>query len=138
MQSNGTLKLNSQTHHQHHHSSLTSTMSHKQAGQPNNILFVKNLPYESTSDELYELFGRFGAVRQIRAGSEKDTKGTAFVVYEDIDDATEAVKTLSGFNYKSRYLVALFHSLEQMDKTAENLEARRAKLEELKKEHGLE
>lgn len=32
----------------------------------NKILFVKSLPYKITGDELYELFGRYGAVQQIR------------------------------------------------------------------------
>lgn len=30
------------------------------------IIFVRNLPYKSSSDELYELFGKFGTIRQIR------------------------------------------------------------------------
>ena len=36
---------------------------------------------------MYDLFGRYGAIRQIRLGSAKDTQGTAFVVFEDIFDA---------------------------------------------------
>jgi len=30
------------------------------------ILFVKNLSFKVTSEEMYDLFGRFGAIRQIR------------------------------------------------------------------------
>ena len=32
----------------------------------NRILFVKNLPFKISDEQLYELFGRYGAVRQIR------------------------------------------------------------------------
>lgn len=40
--------------------------------------------------QLYDLFGRYGAIRQIRKGNTKETRGTAFVVYEDIYDAKNA------------------------------------------------
>jgi hypothetical protein len=52
---------------------------------------------------LLELFWR------IRRGSAKDTKGTAFVVYEDIFDAKTACEHLSGFNVAGRYLVVLYY-----------------------------
>lgn len=48
--------------------------------------------------QLYALFGKYGAIRQIRLGSNKETRGTAYVVYEDIFDAKTAVDHLSGFN----------------------------------------
>lgn len=52
-----------------------------------------------TAEELYGVFGKYGAVYQIRLGEKhKDTRGTAFVVYEDIYDAKAAVDHLSGFN----------------------------------------
>ena len=74
----------------------------------NRILFVRNLPYNLASEEMYEVFGRFGNIRQIRVGTEKDTKGTAYVVYEDIFDAKAAVENLSGFNVMGRYLVVSY------------------------------
>ena len=53
----------------------------------NQIIYVRNLPYKITAEELYDVFGRFGPIRQIRKGKNADKKGTAFVVYEDIYDA---------------------------------------------------
>ena len=74
----------------------------------NRILYVRNLPFKITPDELYAIFGKYGAVYQIRLGDRnKDTRGTAFVVYEDIYDAKAAVDHLSGFNVGGRYLVVL-------------------------------
>jgi pre-mRNA branch site protein p14 len=59
---------------------------------------------------LYDIFGKFGAIRQIRKykikinirGNTNQTRGTAFVVYEDIYDAKNAVDHLSGFNVAGR------------------------------------
>ncbi|KAK7203924.1 RNA recognition domain-containing protein [Myxozyma melibiosi] len=81
----------------------------KVSAEINRILFVKNLSYNVTSEELYDLFGRFGSIRQIRLGNAQGTKGTAFVVYDDIQDAKTACDKLSGFNFQSRYLVVLYH-----------------------------
>ena len=52
----------------------------------NRILFVKNLNYQITGDDLYDLFGRYGGIRQIRIGNEQKTKGTSFVVFDDVMD----------------------------------------------------
>ena len=46
----------------------------------NRILYVRNLPFRITADELYDIFGKYGAVFQIRLGEKsRDTRGTAFV-----------------------------------------------------------
>ena len=63
----------------------------KLAPEVNKIIYVRNLPYKITAEELYDVFGRFGPIRQIRKGKTADKKGTAFVVYEDIYDAKDAV-----------------------------------------------
>ncbi|GBG32433.1 Splicing factor 3B subunit 6-like protein [Hondaea fermentalgiana] len=73
------------------------------------ILYVKNLPFQVTGDELYEIFGDYGAIRQIRIGNNKRTRGTAFVVYEDIFDAKKAVEKMTGFKVGERYLVVLYY-----------------------------
>lgn len=33
---------------------------------PRSILYVRNLPFNISSEEMYEIFGRYGAIRQIR------------------------------------------------------------------------
>ncbi|KAI8322848.1 RNA-binding domain-containing protein [Martensiomyces pterosporus] len=75
----------------------------------NRILLVKNLPFKITAEEMYDLFGKYGAIRQIRVGTEPNTKGTAFVIYEDIYDAKEACDHLQGFNVMGRYLIVLYY-----------------------------
>ena len=70
---------------------------------------MRNLPFSISPEELYEIFGKYGALRQVRVGSTKDTRGTAYVVYEDIFDAKNACEHLSGFNVQNRYLIVLYH-----------------------------
>ena len=38
----------------------------KLAPEVNRILFVRNLPYKITAEELFDIFGKFGPIRQIR------------------------------------------------------------------------
>ena len=49
-----------------------------------------------------------GRNSQIRQGIANNTKGTAFVVYEDVMDAKQACDKLNGFNFQNRYLVGTF------------------------------
>lgn len=42
---------------------------------------------------------------QVRQGIASNTKGTAFVVYDDVMDAKQACDKLNGFNFQGRYLV---------------------------------
>ncbi|KIH87614.1 pre-mRNA branch site protein p14 [Sporothrix brasiliensis 5110] len=86
----------------------------------NRALFVKNLSYNVTPEELFELFGKFGAIRQVRQGIANNTKGTAFVVYEDVMDAKQACDKLNGFNFQNRYLVVLYHQPDKRLQTATN------------------
>ncbi|CAN6630878.1 hypothetical protein TRVA0_012S03246 [Trichomonascus vanleenenianus] len=112
-------------------------MSWKYAGQEFPMLYVKNLAYDVTAEELYDLFGKFGAIRQIRTGNSSTTKGTAYVVYEDMKDASAAREKLSGFNFHNRYLVVTFHSVDKLNVGKQDLEERRKNLEELKKKHNI-
>ncbi|KAJ4822568.1 hypothetical protein Tsubulata_036736 [Turnera subulata] len=82
----------------------------------NRVLYVRNLPFNISSEEMYDIFGKYGAIRQIRIGTNKDTRGTAFVVYEDIYDAKTAVDHLSGFNVANRYLIVLYYQQAKMSK----------------------
>lgn len=81
--------------------------------------------------------------RQIRQGIASNTKGTAFVVYEDVMDAKAACDKLNGFNFQNRYLVVLYHQIERSQKAMQNraeqeLVERQENLEKLKRENGIE
>ncbi|GAB5366307.1 hypothetical protein AAMO2058_001132700 [Amorphochlora amoebiformis] len=102
----------------------------------NRILFVKNLPFKITADEMYDIFGKYGAIRQIRMGNTPPTLGKAFVVFEDIYDAKNAVDHLSGFNVCGRYIIVLYHQPGRTNKKQE-LKAKAANLAALKKQYGI-
>ncbi|KAI6191991.1 RRM domain-containing protein [Aphelenchoides bicaudatus] len=108
----------------------------KLAPEVNKILYVKNLPYKITAEEMYDIFGKFGAIRQIRIGNNPETRGTAFVVYEDIFDAKNACEHLSGFNVSNRYLVVLYYQTTKAYKRLDTDKAR-DKLEEIKGRYNL-
>merc|ERR1711977_587604 len=95
----------------------------------NRILFVRNLPFDICSEKIYEIFGKYGPIRHIRIGNTKNTKGTAYVVYEDIFDAKAACELLSGFNVQNRYLIILYHhnrpKMENQNQTSRKLEKNR-------------
>ncbi|KAL7471104.1 hypothetical protein ACHAXS_011388, partial [Conticribra weissflogii] len=100
----------------------------------NRILYVRNLPFRITAEELYDIFGKYGAVYQIRLGDKsRDTRGTAFVVYEDIYDAKRAVDHLSGFNVGGRYLVVMYYQPAKFQRRAD-AEEKKKELEELRRQ----
>lgn len=98
------------------------------------ILYVRNLPYKLGRDDMYDIFGKYGSIRQIRQGAVTETRGRAFVVYDDIYDAKNALEHLNGFNVLGRYLVVLYY---QPEKTAKRLDMDKSKkeLEELRKKY---
>lgn len=102
----------------------------------NRILYIKNLPYKITAEEMYDIFGKYGAIRQIRVGNTADTKGTAFVVYEDIFDAKNACDHLSGFNVCNRYLVVLYYQPNKQYKKTD-LQKKAEELDKMKQKYGL-
>lgn len=69
-------------------------------------------------------------------GSSPTTKGTAYVVYEDIYDAKNALEHLSGYNVGSRYLIVLYH---QQAKALRKIDADKKKeeIEKLKQKYGI-
>ncbi|KAI9336077.1 hypothetical protein BDR26DRAFT_865083, partial [Obelidium mucronatum] len=102
----------------------------------NRILFVRNLPFKISSEEMYDLFGKYGPIRQVRLGNSNDTRGTAFVVYEDIFDAKAACDHLSGFNIMGRYLIVLYFNPTKQTKKLD-LAAKEAEINEMKSKYGM-
>ncbi|KQK12522.2 hypothetical protein BRADI_1g04240v3 [Brachypodium distachyon] len=102
----------------------------------NRALFVRNLPFNISSEEMYDIFGKYGAIRQIRLGNGKDTRGTAYVVYEDIYDAKNAVDHLSGFNVANRYLIVLYYQPTKMGKKT-NIKQKEDEITRLQEKYGI-
>lgn len=69
-------------------------------------------------------------------GNTPETRGTAFVVYEDIFDAKNACDHLSGFNVCNRYLVVLYYRSNKAFKGMD-IEKKQEELDTLKKKYGI-
>lgn len=70
-------------------------------------LYVGNLLYETTEDDLKEYFGTIGPVLSATVIRFRDgkSKGFAFVEMENADDAQRAITELNGKDYKGRNIV---------------------------------
>ncbi len=71
-------------------------------------LYVGNLLYEVTEDDLSALFGQVGPVVSaaiIRYADSGRSKGFGFVEMEVDDDAQKAIDQMNGTDYKGRKLV---------------------------------
>ena len=104
---------------------------------------------------MYDLFGRYGSIRQIRIGNEQKTRGTAFVVYDDVMDvrsfcvikrqppnfvqAKNALDHLNGFHLQERYIVVLYHMPAKQDAAAAkaDIARREEELAQMKKKHDI-
>ncbi|KAL1192742.1 U2 small nuclear ribonucleoprotein B'' [Cardamine amara subsp. amara] len=69
--------------------------SGQEAMPPNNILFLQNLPYETTSVMLQLLFDQYPGFKEIRMIGAKP--GIAFVEYGDDVQSSMAMQALQGF-----------------------------------------
>jgi RNA recognition motif-containing protein len=70
-------------------------------------LYVGNLAYSVTSDDLQEMFGRFGTVRSAQVLSDRETgrsRGFGFVEMENDDEADAAIENLDGTEQQGRRL----------------------------------
>ncbi|KAF4380556.1 hypothetical protein G4B88_008707 [Cannabis sativa] len=69
--------------------------SAQEAAAPNNILFIENLPHETTSMMLELLFQQYPGFREVRIIEAKP--GIAFVEFEDDVQSSMAMQALQGF-----------------------------------------
>ena len=68
-------------------------------------LYVGNLPFTSTEDELRELFGRHGTVDSVNVITDRETgrpRGFAFVEMEEASAAADAIRALDGSDLGGR------------------------------------
>ena len=68
-------------------------------------LYVGNLPYSVTEDDLKETFSEFGDLGEVTVITDKfsgQSKGFGFVEMPDNSEADAAIKALNETNYKGR------------------------------------
>ncbi len=70
-------------------------------------LYVGNLPYNTSEDDLRTLFSQYGNVESVAVITDRDTgrsKGFGFVEFPDDGEAKNAIQALSGQQYGGRAL----------------------------------
>ncbi|ODV60322.1 RNA-binding ribosome biosynthesis protein MRD1 ASCRUDRAFT_47449 [Ascoidea rubescens DSM 1968] len=79
----------------------------KPAGKKNEKLIVKNLPFEATRKDVFDLFNPFGDLRSVRVPRKfnNQTKGYAFVEFVLSKEAEHAMQSLTGVHLLGRRLV---------------------------------
>ncbi|MCP4915154.1 MAG: RNA-binding protein [Oligoflexia bacterium] len=73
-----------------------------------NKLYVGNLPYSSTEEQLKTTFGEFGTVNSTRIITDRDTnrsKGFGFVEMGSDEEAQAAIDKLNGQEFEGRKIV---------------------------------
>ncbi|KAI3461697.1 hypothetical protein Pfo_018360 [Paulownia fortunei] len=78
------------------------------AAEPNNILFIQNLPYETNSMMLELLFKQYPGFREVRMVEAKP--GIAFVEFEDDSQSSVAMQDLQGFKITSQNPMAITYA----------------------------
>lgn len=91
------------------------------AGVASDRLFVRNVPFTTTEEELEEHFATFGSVSEchIPVDDRKTSKGFAFVTFGSRQDAASALEALDGTDFQGRYLHIL--PSRQKPKVAEDV-----------------
>ena len=67
--------------------------------------YVGNISYNSSEDDLRDLFGRYGEVVDVRIITDRDSgrsKGFGFVEMSDDDQAKEAIEALDSKDFMGR------------------------------------
>jgi U2 small nuclear ribonucleoprotein B'' len=106
-----------------HHIILTITMASDSQGiaQPNATLYVKNIDWKIKKlllrRALYSLFSRHGKVLEIVTLRRNGLRGQAWVIFEDVQAATAAVKAEQGFTFFGKDLV-IEYAREKSDRIA--------------------
>lgn len=74
-----------------------------QEAQSNHTIYVNNLNEKIKKDELkkslYAIFSQFGTILDIIARKTLKTKGQAFVIFKDVNSATNALRSMQGFPF---------------------------------------
>lgn len=70
-------------------------------------IYVGNLPFQLTEDELREVFAQYGdvsAARIIRDRETQRSRGFGFVEMPNDEEASKAIEALNGYSLKGRFL----------------------------------
>lgn len=87
--------------------------------QQNQKLYVGNLNFDATEDQVRELFGSFGEVQEVKIVMDRfsgRSRGFAFVRMATAEDAGKAKDALNGQPFQGKALVIDWARTEQRDR----------------------
>lgn len=87
--------------------------------QQNQKLYVGNLNFDATEDQVRELFGSYGEVQEVKIVMDRfsgRSRGFAFVRMESADSAGKAKDALNGQPFQGKSLVIDWARTEQRDR----------------------
>ncbi|WP_013322521.1 RNA recognition motif domain-containing protein [Gloeothece verrucosa] len=70
-------------------------------------IYVGNLPYQVTQDDIKEVFGEYGTVKQVKLPIDRESgrvRGFAFVDLDSDAEETKAIEALDGAEWMGREL----------------------------------
>ena len=96
-------------HEQHEPTDVTAAVPKASGQSPTtleNRLFVRNLPFTTTEEELFETFSQFGALSAVHipVDDTKRNKGYAFITFHSKEDAKLAMETMDGEDFQGRLI----------------------------------
>ena len=90
-----------------------------QKSSPSDTLFVANLSFDCSSDDVGDAFGKFGSVLSVRLPTDRDSgqpKGYGYVQFGSVDEATTALEGMAGVAINRR-TVRLDYAAPKKDST---------------------
>ncbi|TDL14314.1 RNA-binding domain-containing protein [Rickenella mellea] len=75
------------------------------ASEPSSTLFVGNVSFDTTEDNLWEVFAEYGEVKSVRLPTDRDTqrpKGFGYVEFTDLESAKKAFESAQGLDVQGR------------------------------------
>ncbi|EJS41268.1 mrd1p [Saccharomyces arboricola H-6] len=101
------------SHRQASQNNSTKTKSNKRSGK----IIVKNLPFEATRKDVFELFNSFGQLKSVRVPKkfDKSARGFAFVEFLLPKEAENAMDQLHGVHLLGRRLVMQYAEEDAVD-----------------------
>lgn len=77
--------------------------------RPNNTIYINNLNEKVQKEELkkslYAIFSQFGQILDIVALKTLKMRGQAFVIFKEIQSATNALRSMQGFPFYDKQMV---------------------------------
>lgn len=74
-------------------------------GEPSTVLFVGNVSFDTTEDQLWEVFAEYGEVKSVRLPTDRESgrpKGFGYVEFTDIESSKKAFEGAKGLDIGGR------------------------------------